>query len=384
MRPLLLALAVLALLPAWAAGATWKGRVVSVNDGDTIEVDIRGDGTRRTRDVRFTAVQAMELTRYAADPAKWRGECHAVDAARRVRRLIWRGSRRVRLSARHASSRAGHRLRRYVAVRSGGRWVDLGEILMAEGHALFMGSEDEPDRNARYNALGQQAALEGLRIWDPATCGAGPDQDVPLRLWANWDPPGVDNLDADGEWIKVQNLGGRSVPLDGWWVRDSMLRRFTFPGGTMLAPGETVTVFAGHAGAFHFGLGVTLFPNKAGDGAYLFDPDGDLRASMTYPCLVACTDPNQGAVAVEADPRHESVEVRNVASRRVDLYGYALTQHGSAWPFAQGTALDPGESLTVERPGGEQPVLRDAGGAVSVSSFRGIALACDAWGDGRC
>ena len=33
-----------------------------------------------------------------------------------------------------------------------------------------------------------------------------------------------------------------------------------------------------------------------GDGAYLFDPQGDLRASMTYPCRIACTDPYQGAV----------------------------------------------------------------------------------------
>jgi hypothetical protein len=208
---------------------------------------------------------------------------------------------------------------------------------------------------------------------------------VPLRLWANWDPPGVDSLDVDGEWIKVQNLSGdQTVALGGWWVRDSMLRRVRLPAGTVLGPGETLTVYAGNAGAFHFGLRVTLFPNNAGDGAYLFDPDGDLRASMTYPCLVACTDPNQGALAVAADARHESVEVRNVSARTVDLYGYALTQHGSAWPFEPGTVLAPGERLTVERPGGDHPVLRDAGGSVSVSSFRGIALACDAWGDGSC
>src|SRR5829696_2113242 len=240
MRPLLVALALLALLPATASARTWKGKATEVNDGDTIAVDVRGDGTRRPRDIR---VQAMELTRYSSHPSKWRGECHALEAAQRVLELVRRSHWKVRLSARHASSHAGRRLRRYVGVRSGGRWVDLGEVL------------------------------------------------------------------------KVQNRSpDRSLALGGWWVRDSMLRRYTFPGGTVLGPGQTVTVHAGHgadaSGVLHWGLDVTLFPNNAGDGAYLFDPDGDLRASMAYPCVVACADPNQGALALDADPRHESVRIR--------------------------------------------------------------------------
>jgi len=389
MRPLLVALALLALLPATASARTWKGKATEVNDGDTIAVDVRGDGTRRPRDIRFIGVQAMELTRYSSHPSKWRGECHALEAAQRVLELVRRSHWKVRLSARHASSHAGRRLRRYVGVRSGGRWVDLGEVLMAEGHTLFMGSEDEPDRNRVYNTLGQQAALAGIRIWDPATCGHGPSQDLPLRLWANWDPPGVDNVDVNGEWIKVQNRSpDRSLALGGWWVRDSMLRRYTFPGGTVLGPGQTVTVHAGHgadaSGVLHWGLDVTLFPNNAGDGAYLFDPDGDLRASMAYPCVVACADPNQGALALDADPRHESVRIRNVSGHPVDLYGYALAQHGSAWPFEPGTVLAPGASLTVDHPGGDQPVMRDSGGSISVSTFTAVPLACAAWGSGSC
>ena len=40
---------------------------------------------------------------------------------------------------------------------------------------------------------------------------------------------------------------------------------------------------------------VTIGPPRLGDGGYLFDPDGDLRASMIYPCLVACAHPLGGS-----------------------------------------------------------------------------------------
>ena len=39
-----------------------------------------------------------------------------------------------------------------------------------------------------------------------------------------------------------------------------------------------------------------------GDGAYLFDTLGNIRATMVYPCRGSCADPAQGAVAVSADP----------------------------------------------------------------------------------
>jgi len=376
----------------------WTGKAVSVNDGDTIDVDIDGDGDGRKRgyQVRFAGVQAMELTRHHPVHARRRGECHGLEATARVEQLIRSSRRRVRLTAQRASSRAGSRLARFVAIRKGGRWQDVGELLMAEGHTLFLGSDVEPAWNHRYDLLGQQAALRGIGLWNPDHCGAGPSADVPLRIWAQWDPPGIDSEDINGEWTKVRNLSAASsISLAGWWVRDSMLRRYRFPAGTMLAPGATLTLHTGSGrntrDTFYWGLSVTLFPNVGpmhlGDGAYLFDPRGDLRASMTYPCLVACSDPDQGAVAVEADPRRESVLVRNVAARAVDLSDDLLAQHGSAFPFKAGTELAPGEELRIDLRadfGLSRPIMRDAGGSISVTTFRGIVLACDAWGGGRC
>src|SRR5690349_21765175 len=148
-RLVLLAVAALAavLLPATAAGAArkapclpggdgprclvWTGKVLAVNDGDTFKVDLDGDGRRRGVDVRFAAVQAMELTVHHPNPAKRRDECHGIEATARVEQFVKASGKRVRLTAEHAASRSDRRLARHVAIRRDGRWQDLGAILMA-------------------------------------------------------------------------------------------------------------------------------------------------------------------------------------------------------------------------------------------------------------
>ena len=400
-----LAVCVCALIPASAASArVWNAKVVSVNDGDTIHVRLNG----RVETVRFSSIQAMEQSVYSPHPSKRRGECHALEATARLEQLIRDGHGRVRLSAQRASSHAGYRLRRSVAARIGGRWRDLGQMLIREGHALWMDGTAEDRWNRAYNLAEQRARLDGVGLWNPTHCGSGPSQDVPLRLWVSWDPAGIDAENINGEYIKIQNQGSVAAALAHWWVRDSNYRRFTFPAGTVLEPGRTVTVHTGHgsdsAETFYWGLNTPIFENangdgrNLGDGGYLFDPQGDLRAAMIYPCLVACTDPNQGAVQVIAHPRDpESMAVRNVSDHPVDLYGYELALHGSSYQFGDWPALAPGQTVTVDVDGDPADdtalhrhwglgrlILPNPGGYVRLQTFTNITLSCDAWGSGSC
>ena len=134
--------------------------------------------------------------------------------------------------------------------------------------------------------------------------------------------------------MKLRNLDPvNPVPLGGWHVRDSGLRRFTFPAGAVVAPGGTVTVDVGAGGAAcSAGSGQPGVRERErrrramGDGAYLFDPLGNVRASMVYPCRRACSDPAEGAVAVTVDPtgRRESITLENLTARPLDLNGYVL------------------------------------------------------------
>ncbi|HEU4976928.1 MAG TPA: lamin tail domain-containing protein [Baekduia sp.] len=271
----------------------WTGQVTFVDDGDTLDVDVAGDGQGPLRRVRMTGVQAMELTRYSKYASRRRGECHGVDAADRVDHLVRRAHGHVRLAAQDPASHSGVRHRRLIAVRLHHRWVDLGTVLLREGRALWLPNGSEWSANATYRRLSERARARELRLWDPRGCGAGPQADIGPTLTLNYDADGADFDNVDGEWARIGNPGGAALDLAGWWFRDSALRRYTFPAGAQVPPHGTVTLFMGRGASggdrFFWGLPTPPFENPTydvraiGDGGYLFDPRGNLRASEIYP-----------------------------------------------------------------------------------------------------
>ncbi|MDQ3740533.1 MAG: lamin tail domain-containing protein, partial [Actinomycetota bacterium] len=198
----------------------------------------------------------------------------------------------VRLAAQDAGSRSGKRLRRSVAVKRDGQWHDVGSTLVAEGHALWLSNPQEWAWNETYAALAEQAQAKRLRLWNPTACGAGPAADADLGVSIRWDAAGVDMSNPNGEWIRVHNRSRRDVSLAGWSVRDSALRRFVFPAWATVRADSRATVRVGRGDAagsvFHWGMPEPVFENASGDGrhvgdgGYLFDPDGDIRAFAMY------------------------------------------------------------------------------------------------------
>ena len=311
------------LAPGFKALCTvWTGKVTYIGDGDTIYVDVKGDRTKKAQHVRMTGFNAMEQSVYSSIASRRRGECHALEATSRLEQLIRASRWRVRLAALNPASHSRLRPRRAIAVRIGGRWRDVGTIMLAEGHALWLPNRQEWAWNAGYSALAEQAAASQAGLWSPTYCGLGPSDASPLSVIAD----ATARRALNGEWIRVRNQDPvNEVHLGGWWVRDSALRRYVFPDWATLPPGESLTVYVG-AGTdtwteFFWDQRNPIFENPTGgeramgDGAYLFDPQGDLRASMTYPCRIACTDPYQGAVEVTAKPRGR--EMRDRAQHRL-------------------------------------------------------------------
>lgn len=390
----------------------WTGKARWVDDGDTIHVDLDGDRSKATTAIRIAGIQAMELTAYSTRPGLRQGDCHSLEAAARLEHLIKQSKGSVRLTAQDAESRSRGRLLRSVAVYINKRWQDVGRILISEGHALWLPHPDEWAWNFSYGFRTQQAAARGLNLWSYNACAPGPSE-VPLKLWVNWDADGKDSVNRNGEWVKVRNLDPvNPVPLGGWWVRDAGLRRFTFPAEAVLQPGGTATVHVGAgettATEFHWGLTHSVFGDATderfdsgatGDGAYLFDPDGDLRASMVYPCRVSCSNP--GRDVLHLDVRYaaseESVRITNTGASPVDLEDYRLTSGPDVYPFGPDAVLAPGETMRVDVEGdpaddtrlsrswGKRgPILRNAGDSVVLSTFTNLRADCSAWGDEEC
>src|SRR4051812_20018798 len=114
----------------------WTGKVVFVDDGDTVDVDLDGDGGHTPRRVRITGIQAMEQTVYSSVVSRRRGACGALEATSRLERMLRAAHWRVRLTAQDPTKTSRGRLQRSVAARLGGRWVDVGDVLVREGRAL--------------------------------------------------------------------------------------------------------------------------------------------------------------------------------------------------------------------------------------------------------
>src|SRR5215210_5428617 len=113
----------------------WHGKVRYVDDGDTLDADVPGDGLGGLLRVRIIGIQAMEQTSYRA--AQRAGDCHAVDATKRLEQLVRRSRNRIRVASLYPESRSRGRRLRAVAVRSKGRWRDVSRIMLNEGHALW-------------------------------------------------------------------------------------------------------------------------------------------------------------------------------------------------------------------------------------------------------
>jgi endonuclease YncB( thermonuclease family) len=420
---LLAFLAVAAAAPAVAAARTgsclvpgvdavctvWTGKVTTIGDGDTIYVNVEGDGISGSVHVRLTGINAAEQSVYSKAAANRRGECHALEATSRLEALIRKSRGRVRLAALDPESRSRQRLRRSVAVRINGRWRDVGRRLLIEGLALWLPNRGEHIWNRDYNVLSQRAAALGRGMWNPGYCGPGPSEGVPLQIWASWDADGSDQDFVNGEWIRIRNPDPVvSVPLGGWWVRDSQLRRYTFPSWATLPPGEIITVHVGDGPdtwtEFFWGLRWPVFENVTsderalGDGAYLFDPEGDLRAAMIYPCRHICADANVGTIQVDAKVRgREHITLRNVAAVPVDLATYQLATHPYVYSFSRDAVLNPGEEMRIdvrgdpaldtrlEKSWGETgPILDNNGDVLRLRSYTDIEIGCFAYGDESC
>ena len=432
-RPLAitLALTAVALVAAPAAGAkrgpcipgqkkpkcrVWTGKVMAVADGDTINARIRTSGGLSLRtDIRLLGIQAMELTDYSRARGR-RGACHAVEAAERLEFLL-QGRRvkrqKIRIASRKAGSRtqgARGRLRRGVAFRSHGRWQDAGTVLMREGHGLWDPNGKEWAWNKRYAKLAAKAARKGRELWDPAYCRPGPSQSSVLELKVKWDAAGQDAKNVNGEWVRIKNLDPvNAVPLAGWWLRDAFLRRYTFPRGAVVPAGGAIRLRMGRGRSggdtYHWGQRDPVFENvkggrrAIGDGAYLFDPHGDLRAHVQYPCRIGCRDPLKGGVTIRARRKApESIRVKNTSNAPVDLFEYEIESVPWFYEFGASAILPPGETMVLrvrQDPsrdtrfekgwGFDRYLLGDRSDVVTLRNPLGAPVTCHAWGrGGRC
>jgi len=271
-----------------ADGATLSVSVVTVVDGDTVEVRYE-NGTVDT--VRLLGVDTPE-THVENDPTEFEGvpdttagrDCLREAGHDATRFLTERTlGEDVTLRLDPQADRRGYygRLLAYV-VRDG---ESLNYALVATGHArVYDSTFAESDRfydaedAARANATG---------LWTCATdttaVADGSGGLTVVRVHA--DAAGRDGENLNDEYVVFENRGDATLDLSGWQVTDAAAHTYRFPDGATLAPEERLTLHTGSgedtAADRYWGASSPVW-NNDGDTVTVRDRNGTVRTERGY------------------------------------------------------------------------------------------------------
>ncbi len=247
------------------------GTVVSVTDGDTLQITI--DGV--TNDVRLLGINAPEMD-----------ECWGQEAAVELTSMV--GNQEVLLTSGPDDVDSFGRLLRYVYLEGDGEPVFVNAALVESGNAV--GLQDGSEFAASIKAYEARAFQSGYGMWDTYACGdlEGVSVDRPVIRVSelNADPDGPDADVLGEEYITIVNEGYDGVSIAGWTLRDeSSSNRYVFDAGMELDPGESITIVTGcdggPAGSVHWCSDQAVWSN-GGDTAMVMDTLGNAVVWYTY------------------------------------------------------------------------------------------------------
>jgi micrococcal nuclease len=238
--------------------------VISITDGDTLEVRIDG----ATSDLRMLGINAPELD-----------ECWGAESTIELAEMI--EGREVLLVSGEEDADEFGRLLRYVYLDDPDGAVFINSAIVEFGNAIGLSNGHEHQRS--FKSLEASAFQSGVGMWGTFVCGddEGIVADRPVIRVSDvqYNPDGPDNERLEEETVTIVNEGYGRVSMAGWVLRDESSRhRFTFPKGTLLVPGDSVTVVTGCSGgpegAIHWCNDGAVWSNQ-GDTVIVSDTQGN-------------------------------------------------------------------------------------------------------------
>jgi micrococcal nuclease len=245
--------------------------VISITDGDTLEVRIDG----ATSDLRMLGINAPELD-----------ECWGPESTIELAQLI-EGQDVLLVSGEEDADEFG-RLLRYVYLDEPDGAVFINSTMVESGNAIGLSNGHDYERS--FKSLEASAFQSGAGMWGTFVCGddEGIVADRPVIRVSDvqYNPDGPDNETLEEETVTIVNEGYGRVSMAGWVLRDESSRhRMTFPEGTLLVPGDSVTVVTGCSGgpegAIHWCNDGAVWSNQ-GDTVIVSDTQGNAVIRYWY------------------------------------------------------------------------------------------------------
>lgn len=169
-----------------------------------------------------------------------------------------------------------------------------------------------------------------------------------------YDAPGSDTTNPNGEWVRIRNIGNGSVDLTDWKLQDNG-EDYHFADGETLAEGEALEIRVGSGSdsgdVRYWGRSAGILAN-GGDALRVFTDHHEEVDCFSWGS-VDCGDENVlGSIQITANynaagndstnPNGEWVAVENTGDENVDLTGYRVYTPGHSYTFPSGTVLTPG------------------------------------------
>ncbi len=246
------------------AGSSNNVYVSSVIDGDTIKLNT-GDI------VRLIGLNAPESGQKCYSKAK-----------NKLSALVL--GRDVELEKDIDSTDQYGRLLRYVY--TDGMFVNMELVKEGVAHSYEYGSNTK--YSIEFKQAEQQAKASGGCLWETSQESYVQDQCIYISAF-NYDAPGNDNYNLNGEYVTFWNKCSYNVDMNGWSVKDNTASHlYIFPSFT-LQSNSIVTLYTGQGTnsnyALYWGRSIGNYAaiwNNGGDTLFLRDDDGNLVLTQSY------------------------------------------------------------------------------------------------------
>ena len=103
---------------------------------------------------------------------------------------------------------------------------------------------------------------------------------------SNFDAPGNDNNNENGEWVRIKNVCASGKGIGGWKIHDyNRNHTYTFAAGLRIGARKTVTLYTGKGSNTrakrYWGMGSAVWNNTPPEWAYLRNGSGTLMSKWT-------------------------------------------------------------------------------------------------------
>jgi len=264
-------------------GVKYKVKVIEVVDGDTIDVILPNGTSER---VRFLGVDTPETSVEKNKPYEYDGitnlSCLSEWGIKAKQYTSKLEGKYVYIEFDPLAGFRGYYGRLLAYIYYPDENTDFTAELVKKGYARVY-TEGSFVKESEYLSYQNDAMENKIGLWG-ACLMVTPTLHLDVRIsYVNYNAPGNDFQNPNGEYVIIKNFGQVPVNLEGWMLKDKAGHTFAFPAIT-LDPSKSVYVYSGSGintkTKLYWGNGAIW--NNDGDIAYLYDSNGNLIDSYNW------------------------------------------------------------------------------------------------------